>query len=116
MKVWTAQYRYTGPDRYDVTVKTGRPAFAPSWGMVMGYKRGELSEKAYTSLYKDLMRRSYRANRQAWMNLIEKDEVTLVCFCKAGTFCHRLLLVDLLEKVCRRHGVPFMAMGERPLP
>jgi len=116
MKVWTAQYRYTGPDRYDVTVKTGDPAFAPSWDMVMKYKRGKISEEGYTVLYRNLMRRSYRDHYQAWMDLIHLDEVTLVCYCKGGTFCHRYLLVDLLEKVCRHHGVPFMAMGERPLP
>ena len=46
--VWTAQYQYKGPDRLDITVKTGIKAFAPTWEMVMKSKQGKLSEEEYT--------------------------------------------------------------------
>ena len=46
LKFYTAQYRYKGEDRMDITVKGQDPIgkmFAPTWAMVMGLKDGKLS-------------------------------------------------------------------------
>lgn len=40
MKVFTSQYKYKGKNRFDITVKSGDKTFAPTWEMVMGYKKG----------------------------------------------------------------------------
>lgn len=99
-RVWTAQYRYQGPDRLDITVKgkdTIGSAFAPTWDMVMKFKRGEMSESEYGRRYIDLLRKSYQTRPDAWQNLLSRPEVTLVCFCKAGDFCHRVLLAQLMR-------------------
>ena len=83
----------------DITVKSGDKAFAPTWKMVMGYKEGTLSLEDYTEEYYRLMRESYRRNRQRWDEIIGMDEVILACYCRAGDFCHRYLLKDMLVKL-----------------
>lgn len=106
--VWTAQYQYKGPDRLDITVKTGIKAFAPTWKMVMKSKQGELSEEEHTEQYMALLRKSWKENRAEWENLLGMAEVTLVCFCRPGEFCHRVLLAKLLEQT-----FGFRYVGER---
>ena len=63
MKLYTAQYKYSGDDRLDITVK-GKDAigkiFAPSWKMVMQSKQGKMTREEYNHLYKIRMRKSYK--------------------------------------------------------
>lgn len=102
MKLYTAQYNYSGCDRLDITVKGKDPIgniFAPSWKMVMGSKDGKLSWDEYSRLYINLMRQSYQQNKDIWNEILGRDEVTLVCFCKAGDSCHRYLLVEYFSKL-----------------
>ena len=114
--VWTAQYRYNGPDRLDITVKSGGgigKAFAPTWQMVMEYKNGQKVKAPnpetyrtmmkqlqdnYTRMYEQMMRESLANNRMAWDWLLSQRNITLVCFCPAGEFCHRVILArDILK-------------------
>jgi len=99
LEVYTAQYRYSGPNRLDITVKTGNPVFAPTWDMVKAFKAGALSEEKYTGQYIQLMRDSYRENKKEWLDLLDRERVVLVCFCKSGEFCHRILLANILTKL-----------------
>lgn len=101
LEVYTAQYRYSGPDRYDITVKSGEQAFAPTWEMVLGYKKGTVSEDAYTGAYQAKMGLSYivKSTKPKWDALLKRDRVVLVCFCKAGDFCHRVLLAKMLVEL-----------------
>lgn len=110
--VYTAQLRYSGADRLDVTVKGKDPVgkhFAPTWDMVNGWNSGKLTEPEYTTEYMEMMRRSYRDNRMVWDELLSREEVTLCCFCRPGIFCHRILLAGILEKLGAEYG------GERPI-
>jgi len=52
MKITTAQLAIVKPRGHivDITVKSGVKAFAPTWDMVMGYKRGTLSIEEYTKV------------------------------------------------------------------
>ena len=102
MKLYTAQYRYSGDDRLDITVKGRDPVgriFAPSWKLVMGSKEGKITWNEYQKMYRELMRNSYRQHRDTWDNILNRDEVTLVCFCKSDSFCHRYLVADYLVKL-----------------
>jgi uncharacterized protein YeaO (DUF488 family) len=100
LKVYTSQYKYDGENRLDITVKTGLQMFAPTWDMVNGVKREEsYSHEKYTKEYYEKMRTSYKTHRLEWDWLLKQDRVVLVCFCKAGDFCHRLLLADILVKL-----------------
>ena len=98
--IYTAQYRYSGEDRLDVTVKGNDPIgkiFAPTWQMVQIYKTYG-NEIDYIRKYHLLMQRSYRIYREIWEEILGRGSVTLVCFCKENSFCHRYLLAEYLEK------------------
>ncbi|WP_363321032.1 DUF488 family protein [Desulfobacula sp.] len=58
-------------------------------------------------MYRKLMQNSYLEHRNIWDEILSRDEVTLVCFCKTGSDCHRYLLAEYLEKL----GAEYM--GER---
>jgi len=101
MELFTAQYRYNGPDRLDITIK-GKDSigqyFAPSWEMVMKTKKETLSPDEYTQQYVERMRESYREHREIWDNVLSRERVVLVCFCPSKSFCHRYILADLLVR------------------
>jgi len=101
----------------DTTVKTGDPAFAPSWDIVMRHKQRTLTDKGYTQVYKQMMALSYRENTARWISLINQPSVCIMCYCPACTqekyvFCHRYVLVRMLDKICQRNGRAFQYNGE----
>ena len=111
MEAWTAQYRYTGPYRLDVTVKGQDPfgkLFAPTWDMVNLSKKqpwNDVTKRIYVEKYHELILNVINKNPEAWKKLIAMPYVVLVCFCPAGEFCHRHLLMHYLTQygaVC--HG------------
>lgn len=77
----------------DTTVKSstglGR-AFAPTWDMVMGYKRGTLSDAQYTEQYIHILD---RVPASVWDQLAAAPAQTVLCYCRAGIFCHTHLLI-----------------------
>jgi len=99
LKIYTSQYKYNGINRFDITVKTGVKTFAPTWEIVMGYKSNSITKEQYTEKYIIKMRQSYKNNRDLWEWLLKQKEVVLVCFCKSGDFCHRVLLANILVKL-----------------
>jgi len=108
-KVYTARVTYAGPDRLDVTRMSAGPeglAFAPSWSILrpMLQRRREdyVTEAewlAYADAYTAEMRDSYRGQRARWDALLERDEVTLVCYCMDARHCHRTVLAEILTKL-----------------
>lgn len=58
-----------------------------------------LTEKQYTQMYYDLMRKSYKNYRKEWDELLNREKIVLCCYCASGTFCHRLLLAQILTKL-----------------
>jgi len=100
MDIYTAQYRYSGADRFDVTVKGQDPLgkiFAPTWDMVMGVKNGTMSHEEYTRRYVAILSRSLTFNAVESLQSKFPASVTLVCFCPKGAFCHRVMLARVLE-------------------
>ena len=95
----------------DITVKSGDPVFAPTWDMVMGWKQGWMSQDEYVRRYTEMMRESYRRNKDRWLEVLKHD-VILTCYCRAGDFCHRYLLRDMLVKVAIANGIEAIAKGE----
>ena len=112
LKVYTAQYRYSGKDRLDITA-SGKTAFGrffmPGWSLVKGLKNGTITEAEYEREYHAAMINSWHQNKYVWDKILELEQVTLVCFCPPGAFCHRILLAGYLEKL----GAEYM--GERDL-
>lgn len=97
----------------DTTVKSGKDSpFKPSWEIVLGYKSNVINQAQYTERYISLMRTSYKEHTSIWLSFLNKDKVAIACYCKAGCFCHRLLLIDILTKVAIKHGIEFQYLGE----
>lgn len=104
--IYTSQYKYKGLDRLDITVKGQDPLgrwFAPTWDMVMGYKNGIISESEYKRLYNNIL---VKIPTYIWTELTKRERITLVCFCKPNTFCHRVLLANYMN------GTKFTYKGE----
>jgi hypothetical protein len=107
MNIYTAQYRYSGEDRLDITVKGNSfpgKVLAPSWAMVRGLQAGTLNQWDYTiAYYSKIVLRMYRAgdaDQKALDEILtDRNELTLVCFCKIGDFCHRVLAARMLEEM-----------------
>lgn len=107
MRFWTAQYRYPGPNRLDITVKgkdtLGR-YFAPTWRMVQELKQGKRTEEEYIQQYHKHICKLFTERPNIIQTILNYDELVLVCFCPYKTFCHRLLLADYLVQL----GATFM--------
>ncbi len=112
LMVYTAQYRYTGSNRLDITVKGNHPfgrVFAPTKEMVYGFKNGQITRSDYENKYYSMMLESYRLHRYAWNYLLSFRELTFVCFCPANAFCHRVILANYFKQL----GADYL--GERKL-
>ena len=105
MDIYTAHYTSTDPDRLDITIQGEDPLgkyFAPTWKIIMDYKSrnyGHASADVYTHEYHELMLKSYYDHQDKWQELLSRKRVVLVCFCRSGEFCHRLLLALYLQKL-----------------
>lgn len=103
MDIYTSQSKYTGPDRLDITVKSQDPIgkyFAPTWEMVKKFQDNSISQELYTNAYIGILSNSLATNPQIWQqiqNTYYQKRITLVCFCPAGAFCHRVLLAKVLQ-------------------
>lgn len=99
--IYTAHYRYAGPDRTDITVKgqdTMGKFFAPNWDMVMGVKKGTMSEHEYVYRYMEIIR---RVPINVWEWLLSAEERTFVCFCPEQAFCHRNILTNYMLSILK---------------
>lgn len=109
--IYTSQYRYSGKDRVDITVKgddiVGK-LFAPTWDMVTDYKRNH-NEEVYTKLYYKLLLSRWETDyfdfQASVLRLVDmvtgtglmpERDITVVCFCPTNTFCHRYLFIKWL--------------------
>ena len=96
----------------DITAKSGIAAFAPDFGDVMRYKRGELSEEEYTKIYVERMARSRTVCPRRWASLNQRYEIAVACYCKAGVFCHRHLFVNEYKDFLEEQGCVVIVEGE----
>ena len=106
LRVCTARVSYRGPDRLDVTRKSGGPAgtpFAPSWALLGPFlkKRSatgltDADWAAYVAGYQEEMRASYAHRRSEWDALLARGQVTLCCYCTDSDRCHRTILASIL--------------------
>lgn len=107
MDIYTAHYRYSGDDRLDITVKGNTPpgtVLAPTWPMVKGYQAGTIDQWTYTVKYFSLLMHRMSSIGDGWRSTFDeivtnRSSLTLVCFCKPQTFCHRILAARMLEEM-----------------
>ncbi len=108
--IYTAHYRYGGPDRTDITVKGKHPMghyFAPTWDIVKGVKDGTIQEQEYIDRYIKILQ---NAPTKAWNWLLSEETRTFVCFCPRENFCHRNILTNYIMHILR--DVKYMGWSE----
>lgn len=84
----------------DTTVKSAIGlwrSFAPTWSMVMGWKRGELTWEQYVSQYGTILA---RVPDVVWNILAAQPEARLLCYCRDGVPCHTHLII--FSGICSR--------------
>lgn len=118
MEVWTislSQWRVAkerGIFLLDTTAMSGVKVFAPDFNLVKMYKRGEITEEVYTAFYHEKMAQSQIENKKYWDHLEKRSPLALACYCRAGVFCHRHLLLKLVQDYYATKGVEVKYMGE----
>lgn len=96
----------------DITLMSGDRTYSPNSDLLRDFKLGLISNEQYKQRYLDLMRSSYKSNKSKWLELFNKDKLVLACYCKPGAFCHRLLMVDILNSIAVQHSFKFNYLGE----
>lgn len=100
----------------DTTVKSapksGYGFLAPSWDIVMGIKRGEISEDEYTDAYLTMLDESQARYPDQWEALLTLPTIAFACFCSSGQFCHRHLLYNYFHAYAKVRGVALRLCGE----
>jgi uncharacterized protein YeaO (DUF488 family) len=93
----------------DTTVKSASGwarSFCPTWNMVMQHKNGVMSDEVYIRLYRQTLDAVPRETWKAlWAMGKEAGEVTLLCYCRDGKFCHTHLMI---EYACEKYPKAFL--------
>jgi uncharacterized protein YeaO (DUF488 family) len=122
LEVYSARIDSSDPDVFNVTRQSKDPRshpFAPSWALLSPWlvlrRKARAQEEGaraagdeytlklldeehaaafvdYRERFLQEMRRSYSTNRFAWVRLLERSRVVLVCYCTNGERCHRGIL------------------------
>ncbi|QVW28643.1 hypothetical protein pEaSNUABM8_00146 [Erwinia phage pEa_SNUABM_8] len=116
MAKWRKVWEFQPPVRLiDITVKTGNKLLAPTWDFLMEYKNSNKdaeAEAVYTRKYRAKIKQLYRTEPDVLLELLYAGRIALMCFCPAGKFCHRHLLVQTFQALGERYGVEIVLMGE----
>lgn len=124
MEVWTIQLgqwrlaKELGLELIDTTYRSGvlhRDIrwLAPSGELLGNYKAGLTGPCDYQQIYLNLMRARWALDPQWFIDFCRREQVlALACYCGAGQFCHRLILVDILRNICIKYQIPFTYHGE----
>jgi hypothetical protein len=72
--------------------------FVPEQSILFDYKHGRIDTEGYINRYREQMRRSLPQIR-AWLDGLDPSvDMTLLCWEKAGQFCHRNLAIAFVER------------------
>jgi uncharacterized protein YeaO (DUF488 family) len=126
VKTGRVGHRYA--DGLDVTMKSGTGIgvlLAPTKAIVYGYKAGKgdqrfagkykpLNEAQYTEQYLELLRERFIKNDEAFHQLVQRESITLQCYCGKDKFCHRRILAEyVLPKLAAYYGIEYQYTGEQ---
>ncbi len=96
----------------DISVKSSRGqcrACAPTWDMVMGHKRRDLSDEEYIARHRPILDRVQLA---VWTTLAATPTCTFLCYCPLESSAIVMWLLSMRSRAFR-NGSP--TAGPRPL-
>lgn len=106
LSIHTSNVRlYQGADGLDVTAKSAAGVgvvLAPSTALLRRYHPrwgGRFDWEAYSEEYLQLLCDRRRRNRAPFDEILRLRTVTLLCYCRVASRCHRTLAADFLTKI-----------------
>lgn len=79
-------------------VDTKLPFLAPSQALLDDWKHHQLTESEYTERYRQELQQSWPQVNSWLASLTPEGDSTLLCWEKAGEFCHRNLAMQVVRK------------------
>jgi uncharacterized protein YeaO (DUF488 family) len=70
----------------------------PTQELVYGYKYHGKGETWYTNGYKSLLMSKWAEIKPWLMGIDMSKDMTLLCYCREGEFCHRQLMAQMVMK------------------
>lgn len=102
-----------GVELFDITVKSGDQRFAPHPDVLWAYKRGEVTDEDYTTIYVNKLRTLFVEAPEAFESLLTGEgSKAVACYCTAGKFCHRHPFIDFIRTLADDNGIDFEYAGE----
>lgn len=99
--------------RYDISFKLGTGLGRPSPKLVMAYKNKQIDEHIYAFHYLKKLEREFDEHASLYNDLkAQHEQLAFSCFCTPGTFCHRYLFVQFLQRVLRIEYIGEIYRGE----
>ncbi|MFW5847982.1 MAG: DUF488 family protein [bacterium] len=96
LRIFTGQIgEYKLEDGIDISFRT-QTIFSPTKELELKIKN---NKEEYISRYYELMRNSYINNKKYWDEILNMEHITLLCYCREDSFCHRYLIKDILIKL-----------------
>jgi hypothetical protein len=83
----------------DTTVKSGTWVLAPTWEIVMGVKSGKITPEEYERQYWAMLEWRYFNFPEYFDWIISHEKIAFGCYCAAGQFCHRHLIIKFLSHI-----------------
>ncbi len=92
----------------DISVKhSPNHVLAPTWDLVMGFKKGRVTWVDYESRYLALLRDRYKDRKAEFDELVQmsiEQDIVLICFCTDEATCHRRLAKVVLDKLIEKRS------------
>ncbi len=86
--------------------------FANEWESVTRVKSGQMTWTEYEMKYLTKLRTLWQEKRWVFQKLLQRRKVTLVCYCRDDTQCHRRLLREILVNIAENQGIEVTDEGE----
>ncbi|MEL6406448.1 MAG: hypothetical protein AAFR81_18915 [Chloroflexota bacterium] len=127
--VWTGRIGEGKDTEINTTYKSAvspiGKLLAPEKTIVLGHKHYvgdqrfknycKVSDSEYRQRYLSMLRGHFDGNRDMFLELLQRHEITITCYCgKHKSFCHRYLLASYVLPRCASYfKLDYTYMGER---
>lgn len=102
--IYTSYYARNSANEKSVSISASAPDYfkgprmaelTPSWDLLNSFKEGNINQVEYGELYIELLKSRDLTAQKIYDSI--HDETILLCYEKAGEFCHRRVLAEWLE-------------------
>ena len=81
-----------------VGIESNLDFLAPTKELVWGHKYKGKSDEWYVNGYRTLLASRWSSIKPWLMTLDATQDMTLLCYCRQGKFCHRKLMAQMIQR------------------